>query len=347
MTKTNKKIYLNKIGDNVDFHTPLMGEFLEDTYENCGKYADGMEAKDNPLPIKFSWDSDKNYRYILKISENADMEDPWVFETDECEYDVYNLKVGKRYYWTVIAMENGEVVNTAEVESFTTNDAPPRNLLVEGIVCNVRDIGGWKTLDGKKVKQGLIYRSSTLDDYDPTTGEERVFVDDIGKSRMKLLGIRTEIDFRMDSSEDKNYPPYGKTSSCLGDEVEYYHCPIMVGPENYLKSINSLRTIFKLFADESKYPITYHCAVGADRTGAITYLLNGLLGVEKETLLKEYMLTNFSKQYKFRPPINEGYVEIINNYEGTTLRDKIYNYLSVEIGISKDDLDFIIDYLTE
>jgi len=64
--KTTDKIRLLSIEDNVDFHTPLMRGFLEDSYENCRKYADGMAAKDNPLPIKFSWAGDKNYGYVLK-----------------------------------------------------------------------------------------------------------------------------------------------------------------------------------------------------------------------------------------------------------------------------------------
>ena len=343
-----EKIYPHSVSDNTDIHTPLMRAFLEDSNDNCSNYVDGMAALDEPLPVRVSWAGGGNYHYVLKISENANMSNPWVFETDDCCYDVYNLKIGTRYYWTVDAVLNNSVVYTTDAETFTTLDVAPRNLYIGGTIGNARDIGGWSTTNGKKVKQGFVYRSTALDDYNNETGEMVEYLTPGGKNMMKnLLGIKTEIDFRVEHDKEESYPPYEKTSSALGSGVAYYHCPILLGADNYLNSVSSLRTIFSVLADPNRYPVTYHCAVGADRTGMITYTLNGLLGVSREDLVRDYLITNFSYQQKYRAPLSGAYIATYDNYTGATLQEKIYNYLHNEIGVPTSQLDFIINYLTE
>ena len=58
----------------------------------------------------------------------------------------------------------------------------------------------------------------------------------------------------------------------------------------------AIKNIFDLLADQSNYPIYYHCTAGADRTGTISYLISGLLGVPYEDLTKDFELTSFSIQ---------------------------------------------------
>ena len=344
----DKKLYPHDAGEDIDIHTPIMREFLADSNDNCTKYADGMSASDEPLPIRLSWANGGSYHYVLKVSESENMSSPWVFETDDCYYDVYNLKIGTRYYWTVDAVSGNDTVYTTDTQTFTTLDAAPRNLYIGGTIGNARDIGGWSTTNGKRVKQGLVYRTSALDDYNSETGGMTEYLTPGGKNTMKnLLGIKTEIDFRVEHEKEASYPPYEKTESALGSGVTYYHCPILLGGDNYLKSVDSLRTIFSVLADADNYPITYHCAVGADRTGMVTYVLNGLLGVSREDLVRDYLITNFSYQQKYRAPVSGMYGETIDNYTGSTLQEKIYNYLAQEIGVPTTDLDFIIDHLTE
>ena len=48
------------------------------------------------------------------------------------------------------------------------------------------------------------------------------------------------------------------------------------------------------FADPNNYPMNFHCAVGRDRTGTTAFLILGLLGVDEETLIREYYSSFFS-----------------------------------------------------
>jgi protein tyrosine/serine phosphatase len=54
------------------------------------------------------------------------------------------------------------------------------------------------------------------------------------------------------------------------------------------------RKVFQAFADPANYPIIVHCAVGADRTGTVAFLLHGLLGMNMEDCIRDYELTTLS-----------------------------------------------------
>ena len=327
----------HKIESPVDLHTPAQRAFLSDGIENCEQYADGFAPADAPLPVTLSWDADAPGPFTVRVSENEDLTGARVFTTDAPTLDVYNLKIGARYYWTV---------NEETPESFTTADAAPRNLSVGGVM-NVRDLGGWKTVDGRRVRQGLVFRTSALDYFSESEKKMKSCVDAEGLRTLRELGIRTEIDLRVGHDGDPGYPPEGKTESVLGADVNYLHCPILLGPENYLNSVDSLRTIFKTLADPANYPVAYHCAVGADRTGFVSYLLLSLLGVEREDVLRDYLFTNFSEQKMYRPPINRGYKITVDETPGTSLRDKVRLILTERIGVDVTALDFIAGFLTE
>lgn len=336
------KIQPLQIEDGVSIHTPLMSAYLDDAPENCGDYVDGLGVKDKPLPITFNWEWNSSdaapTEYILKVSENDDLSNAKEFVTDSTTYDVYNLKVGTKYYWNVTGT-NGVSNYTSATSSFVTEDKAPRNLLIDG-VRNARDIGGWHTSDGR-VKQGLVYRSFRMSEDKNDTFVYSITEDGIDTMHDDL-GIRTEIDLRQNSEFQFNY-------SALGNDVNYIKAPMNYERDYMENNKASIKTVFDALADPNTYPVVYHCAAGADRTAVITYLLNGLLGVEKDDLLRDYSITNFSAQGSFRPisGIQAKYVDTLDNYTGATLAEKIYNYLNIEVGVSKANLDFIIDYLSE
>ena len=56
----------------------------------------------------------------------------------------------------------------------------------------------------------------------------------------------------------------------------------------------AIKQAMELLADENNYPIYFHCSAGADRTGTFAYLVNGLLGVPYEDLVKDFEITSFS-----------------------------------------------------
>ena len=188
---------------------------------------------------------------------------------------------------------------------FKTKDDKVRYLNIEKLK-NFRDIGGYSTADGKKVKYGMLYRGPSLD-------EVTVF----GTTQLKdQLGIKNEIDLRYDiekttSSFGVNYCHYG---------MQAYDCinPKHSSFKKYTKV--ALQNIFNLLSDEANYPAVFHCAAGADRTGTLAFLISGLLGVSRDDLTKDFELTSFSDfglrcRGKLQSPYTYGlYQNDSNNY---------------------------------
>lgn len=340
-----KKVYTNAVSDGADIHTANMQKYLSGDKNNIKKYCDASASLDAPAPVEFSWVGNTGYGYILRISEKPDMSDAWKFETEDTYFDVYNLKIGTKYYWCVDAVENNNLVYTSDVKSFTTNDIAPRNIAIFGPANNMRDIGGWFIDENSRVKQGLIYRSSRFDLYENSEELSKLSAGD--RDRLcNQLGIKTEIDLRNADVRKADEIMPGKNSSVIGDSVTYYHCPLnFTFPKG---SPESVREIFELFADKANYPIVFHCSAGADRTGFIAYTLNGLLGVNRNRLMRDYLLTNFSDQNaQFRNGDDLAYIAAYDSYTGESTKEKIYNYLVNEIGIPSSQLDAIIANLTE
>lgn len=81
----------------------------------------------------------------------------------------------------------------------------------------------------------------------------------------------------------------------------------------------------------------------------LTYLLLGFLGVEKETLLRDYLFSNFGYVGGNRSvdSIKKAYIDIIDSYEGGTLQEKITWFLKNKCRLSDDVLNRVKELLTE
>jgi len=166
---------------------------------------------------------------------------------------------------------------------------------------NFRDLGGYRTLDGRTVKWGLLYRSGQMHDL---TAADYAY--------LQKLGIRTVCDFR-DTRERTGEPtnwPAGKAPRILSDDYALDMSGMML-PGNpstwthdqvvaamtatYPKLLDQFRGQYtRMFGEllAGHAPLAFHCTAGKDRTGVAAALLLNALGVPRATIVEDYLLSN-------------------------------------------------------
>lgn len=170
--------------------------------------------------------------------------------------------------------------------------------LVPVNAANFRDIGGYKTADGKQVVWGKIYRSAAINK-----------LTDADVALLDKKGIHTVVDFRGTSeaaaAPDRLPKNTDYTLSPAGSE----HLPDASQMASLLKQGNFLgkmygtdgakyagdryRSLFmKLLTLDQKEAMLYHCTGGRDRTGMATALLLYILQVPQETIEADYVASN-------------------------------------------------------
>lgn len=236
---------------------------------------------DSPA-LELSWDgAPYEDLYTVSIADNAEFENAYVEETYLPTLKVGHCIPGVKY-WYKVEGSDGEVI---DFSSFYCKDVPTRFVGVEGVV-NMRDIGGWETQSGAKVNYGLLYRSADLKKI-TAQGVETV---------TQTLGIKTEIDLRDPEGNDG-----GQKTCAFGEEYNFFKFPFYCTMYNIPSSFVYDNTIEKSFVDlfevlsnKDNYPMVFHCSAGADRTGFIAFIINGLLGVSFADLTRDYELTSTS-----------------------------------------------------
>lgn len=341
----SKKISLKEIKGEVDLHTELQKEYLLDNFESSLDYAKGDKELSRPEALKFEWEGDDSSSYVLEVSKDRDFKNSWKFETTETSFDVYNLEIDSTYFWRV----KGE--SYSDFSSFKTSSLAPRNLYIDGVT-NVRDLGGRITLEGKKVRQGLIYRGARLNDSYPNGKDVnpdklvREITDDGIKYFRDYLGIKTEIDLRLLTRN--GYPDEMELKSVV-DGVNYVPIPtngshISDKSNGELSPDYSILKFFNQLDDEDNYPLYFHCNIGTDRTGMFAYILNAMFGVDSALAQQDYYFSNFGSiggDYKENNNSKATWIQgLEKNYQGTTLQEKTESYL-VSIGVDKSTIEHV------
>ena len=285
-----------------------------------------------PPAIKFEWANTNSVaeEYSLMISTDMNFTDSIVRKTDQTYCEVYNLQPGVQYYWKVVCGEAESSVYT-----FTVDSGYTRFLKVDG-VNNIRDMGGYVTAEGKRVKYGLLYRSANIDSITRS-----------GLAELRdRLGVKTDVDYR----GDQGSTPLGKDASYIPVPIKWYHG---IFTEEALPLI---RESIALYADAANYPMVYHCAIGRDRTGTMSILILGLLGVDEETLIREYHLSFYSQMGGFSADEQTGlyegnvipFLKGLREYgdEDDTIQEVIEKF-ALEIGVTKEEIASIRSLLLE
>lgn len=332
--------------DAIPVHTQEQQTALDSdpkTYE----WPSGTEERSYPVAQTFSYS-------FSEVAGDESVSHAWFFLTSDVDmgnvqqqtkrfeakidgntvsYETTTLGVGKSYSYFFQAQTNFKKIYNSPKEEFRTEEAAPANKKVDGI-SNVRDIGGWKTPDGV-IKQGLIYRTSALD----IDCGQRIVSEEGRKTLLNDFGVKTEIDLRYDGDGDY-------AEDMLGDAVTYNNYKINyhnIG--NFLTDTdiqNVFLKVFNDFADESNYPMFYHCNIGTDRTGIVAFLLGGYLGMSEDDLLRDYGFSNFGNIKGHRNVSTIlGYMDNLESkYQTKSVQKNIHMYLN-EIGITDDTLNHI------
>jgi protein tyrosine/serine phosphatase len=289
--------------------------------------------RSQPRPVDFAWErpaiQGDSLRYELLIAKDAEFSDPVrVKDLKITNTRVSNLEIGTRYYWKVTAARNAQELAASSVGEFTTHPQAPRWLSVPGIT-NVRDIGGWTTPAGQRIRQGMVYRSSEMNGHLELTAQGREIL-------LNQLGIRTDLDLR--GSDELCEPALPGT--------RYINIPLL--PYTHIAETQyqpMYRQVFQLLADPAIYPVIIHCWGGADRTGTVVFLLQALLGVQEKSLIRDYELTSLSIWGERRHTSDEfsAFLKYLSE-QGESIHDSVEQYLR-SVGVSSAELSSIRNIL--
>ncbi len=247
---------------------------------------------------------------------------------DHCELGA--LVPGKTYTYTI----GGGGKTTSEGTIATSGRL---RMVKAGGMSNIRDLGGWTTDDGHTVRYGLVYRGGEMRGANyvhESTPEARQL--------LRALGIRADLDLRSFHVDKTAY--YGENlASPLGDDTDYLASNMeisdgtsLTNDSNRTKHAANLNFVMDhVLADR---PVYFHCVWGADRTGVMAFLIEGLLGLGADAIYKDYELTSFSwaGTRKLDGPWFRmtDKMAVIKALDGKTLRDKFDNYCVDTLGLS-------------
>lgn len=290
-------------------------------------------------PLQLRWQGDTNAVYELTVIRDGGERQVFAI-TNRTRAHITNLELGAKYLWSVARQDAPEETVSAV---FTTNPRPPRLLRADGLY-NLRDLGGWKGLQGRKVRQNMIFRSAGLRSSARRKGGA-LFGGTVvpGETRITPAGIamlRDEFGIKTDLELRNNQEAACMTSSLLGDEVKWVHEPFAAYDfiDNPVRGREPFARLFRTFLDRANYPILFHCSGGRDRTGTLAFILNGLLGVEEDDLCRDWEATAFVEDsVKFGPGRLKRLLAYLGNVGGASMREKCERY-ALSCGVTKEEI---------
>ncbi|MBX2840429.1 MAG: tyrosine-protein phosphatase [Flammeovirgaceae bacterium] len=222
------------------------------------------------------------------------------------------------------------------------NPHPKRLVKLEG-TDNFRDLGGYSTEDGKIVKWGKIFRANRMNTLTDNDFRE-----------IENIGLKTVFDFRRTDEVQKapnrlpaymdiafhNHPiisgAYGfqairRMIDSGGDEMVDGVALMKAANKYYANRAHPQYTALFQLLLSSEVPLVFHCSAGKDRTGFGAAIILIALGVSKETVIADYLLTNY-----YRKKHNEKILtEVAENIDPELIRPILEvreEYLEVAFG---------------
>lgn len=203
---------------------------------------------------------------------------------------------------------------------------PDWSVLLPG-TSNTRPVGGFRTVDGRTMRQGMLYRAEVLGPLG--SGAESVWTDEHADA-YRGMGLQLVVDLRSDR-EILNTP----TAWADGTGARLHQAPIPEGVEGsdtdfmgmlldgLITSFNDeqlgqwyadlvdrradvIGSVVRELAAADNFPALIHCQQGKDRTGIVIAIILEALGVPRDEVVHDYTLTS-----QFRPGRAEKNVDLI------------------------------------
>lgn len=255
-----------------------------------------MRRDDGKLVVNWSKRAEQVHIYLGDSPESINRTQAAATVSGAQEVTLTNVEPYTRYYLEVVFNQGNEGERSVQLaERIVPMEQVP----------NFRDIGGYQTIEGRRVAWGKVYRASSLAYM--TLGDQL---------RLTEMGIQLVCDMRSDeeTADDPDQLP---------DGMPYLHLPahsddnrmmqltrMMVSPGYFSRLLPDLYTrvmidgnphifaeIFKRVADDEQLPLVIHCAAGKDRTGIAVGLILRVLGVPEDVVIADYTLSNHYFDY--------------------------------------------------
>ena len=205
--------------------------------------------------------------------------------------EIDGLDPGVRHYFELVPAGGPGIIAAERGQPF------------EGVV-NFRDLGGYETTDGRRVKWGQVFRSGHL-----------AQVSEADKGLIKRMGVKVICDFRSPGEVEAqpNWLPEDGSAT-------YLHYPIVHGKFDPVAAMESLQKgdiswlsedfiikryiqkidlfpnvwgeVLKMLTDPDNRPLVFHCTAGKDRAGTCAALILLALGVPEDTVIYDHGLSN-------------------------------------------------------
>ena len=304
------------------------------TYNSAEKYGLNLDKPQGKLIEWTPSTTGANVQEVrITVSENSDYSDGYIFHPDykwDSSFVIYNLLPNCVYFYKVEEfLTNGD--STEMVSGKFRTEGQVRMIQVPNCK-NIRDLGGWPTQYGVPVKYGRLYRSGSFDRIN--SEGRKILVDD--------LNVLAELDLRHEVDH---------TTSLLGKDKDYLRIP----HEAYLKGLTQHNSVYVLdlmwIIDRMKENknVDWHCAIGCDRCGTLSFLIEGLLGLSELDLCRDYELSTLSlseKNKRVRIHLKNLLDHVRTHGPKDNLAQCFYNYW-LSIGMGGEDLDYFLQEMLD
>ena len=215
------------------------------------------------------------------------------------------MRFGPKLHWTLALVGHliaAPAIAREAAPAAAQTQAHERFIVLEG-GRNFRDMGGYRTANGRSVKWGTLYRSGSL-----------AYLTPKGIGDFDQLHVTAIIDLRS-TDERRRDPNNWQAASSHGYWTRDYGLPMTGLPASFgdpakmtgeaarammagsyrslaQQQAPSYRELFARLTGPARGPVVVNCSAGKDRTGIATALVLTALGVPYDTVRQDYLLSN-------------------------------------------------------